>query len=787
MKTISDQALAGLNTALDLDNFTEQLRRALPDRSESFEFLDGRIRDIQYIPGNSALVLYSFRIRDKVTGRSTRQLMTGQMFAADAERPSLPHDPGRHFNAYSASALGAPVVELPEASIMVYGFPADPCLTGLVEATDPQAMKQRFKELWREQHLRVRRVLVEPLAYTPLSRVALGYEVLCESRADGLPHIRRLVGKMDSQHEAAKLFASNWAVWRAADGRVDLAPPVGFISELDLTLQEHIQGTKLESLTGAKSFPKLLRRTARALADLQALPVPLSKSRTPGKEGITLRRRTQMVSAIAPDQAPRVEDLAAQACSMIESEAVVNGLIHGDFYLGNILVASDRIVLIDLDNMAQGDPASDVGRLLASLRMQSFQKYRRMTDFDDAAEAFLSSYLRRSGQPERRARLFEAVWLLKSAGTPFRMQREDWHADILCLLDEVERLLSLAKRRSTKHCLRGTVEPQKGEMDRISTATDPQYMKAVLSDDIRSVYGADLTACQVKSIGDRDRGLTISYRLLGRKRGTKWSLSVRGIEPSCGSGRSAFTRLEKLTAVLDTRPGALSLPRPIAYLPELSLQVLEVPSGVRLSTLIPSAEGCEAVADLGQKLAELHGLPVSFDSIAPLDQLLTALRRKVEQIRPSDVGLRAAASDLWARVQTPVMAVPDRSGPVLRTLSPFQISCADGQLSLTKFRDVVFAHPLIDAGDFLAWLGFLGIRDDLREETSEAAARFRQSYLAVNDAAPEELAPFEAMALLRIACSQANKAQNSLAAHELVTEAGRRLDFTEVSIATVGS
>ena len=111
-------------------------------------------------------------------------------------------------------------------------------------------MKARLGRMWKERGVRLRQVAVRPLGYTPGARAALLFETLGECRWTGLPEIRRLVGKLDIQRDAAEIFARSWAVWKATRQRFRLAPPVGFLGEPNLFFQEHVNGIRLSDLAG---------------------------------------------------------------------------------------------------------------------------------------------------------------------------------------------------------------------------------------------------------------------------------------------------------------------------------------------------------------------------------------------------------------------------------------------------------------------------------------------------------------------------------------------------------
>lgn len=74
-------------------------------------------------------------------------------------------------------------------------------------------------------------------------------------------------------------------------------------------------------------------------------------------------------------------------------------LVHGDLHDRNILLAGPRVTLLDLDLAHPGDPAEDVGNLMAHLVLRSLQAGRGLPPGRADAERFLGAYVRSTGSP----------------------------------------------------------------------------------------------------------------------------------------------------------------------------------------------------------------------------------------------------------------------------------------------------------------------------------------------------------------------------------------------------
>jgi Ser/Thr protein kinase RdoA (MazF antagonist) len=85
-----------------------------------------------------------------------------------------------------------------------------------------------------------------------------------------------------------------------------------------------------------------------------------------------LRKNAAIIRAIRPDVSDAVEHLTARliADTVPDAETVC---LHGDLHPKNAIVCGDRVALIDVEDVARGAAAADIGSLLASL------VYRRET------------------------------------------------------------------------------------------------------------------------------------------------------------------------------------------------------------------------------------------------------------------------------------------------------------------------------------------------------------------------------------------------------------------------
>lgn len=770
MKTSADPQFPGLSTALDTDAAKWLFSEQFSERGEPLDIHDVTVTDLRYDPGKRCEILYRLKVSDSGSSRSRRILLMGEMVRPGERVRPTPAALLKRYAGWDGAVLTSPELFLPGVRMHARAFPLDPDLPGLFDALDPKAMRRNLDRLWTDRRVRARSVTIEQLGYTPHARAAFAYEVLGEHRDTAEPELRRLIGKMHSRKDAARLFAGSWALWRAARGRVGLAPPVGYLPSTGMTLQERVPGERLGAMADSPAFAKLLRQTARYLAALHQLELPLPTRRKPQEEAGVVLRWSAVLREIRPDLAPRIERLRDLLMAELEARTTLSAPVHADFHHTNVLVSGDRVTLIDFDEMAHGDPLVDVGRFMASTRIPSLRTFGTVDALDDAREGFLAAYLQRNPSDERRVRLFEAASLLTAAASAFRIQRPNWREDVDLLVAEAERVFE--KARSAVIPAPHPVGAYRPTADPDPWLEEPLYIRASLEPDVREVYGAEITRCRVaRSSGDPDEYV---LSLKGSRAGTRWSIVLRGRKRESG-GEALVRRLRELREALSANPDAPLVPLPVGYLRALGLLVCEIPEGRRLSAMLGSDEGMDAAADLGLCLAHLHSVPLRPERTRTLASELGALRKRVAGLAVILPTLAARAEALREEVVRRLEKAPALRAPVLRTVHPHHVLVCGSRIALARVDDVRLSHPFIDTSDFAARVALVGIRSQRPAMAREVVERFRGAYEEVAGRSLAQAAGFDASALLRLACTRADREPDAGEAEGLLDLAESRL------------
>src|SRR5262249_53715251 len=126
--------------------------------------------------------------------------------------------------------------------------------------------------------------------------------------------------------------------------------------------ESFVTGRRIEHIFSEVALHGLLDQALRDLVNLHTLlvePLPLH-----GLEQIlyrierkAMRRLRETFPPLEPAGAALYESLQRKAAALPKRPLRT---IHGDFHLANVLVDGEGLILLDLDNLARGDPAYDL-------------------------------------------------------------------------------------------------------------------------------------------------------------------------------------------------------------------------------------------------------------------------------------------------------------------------------------------------------------------------------------------------------------------------------------------
>lgn len=283
---------------------------------------------------------------------------------------------------------------LPGARVLLRTWARDDALPGLTALTDPGTAREVLERVLREgapdrAGLRLAEVTTTVASYKPGTRATmvcdLGYPD-GEQVRPGWP--AAIVAKANAGDEGRTVDAALRALWGSplrTSPHVAVAEPLGYVPELGLTVQGHLEHAwTLKDLLAEAFAPSggpvdpvpAVRATAVALAAVHTSGVTEGSPHTWDEELTSHWRKHENLSAVVPWLADltagALDRLRTAGAAVPPDPAVVT---HGSFRTAQVLVTPEgRIGIIDFDKLRQAEPAADIGPFLAKLRHTAVNK-----------------------------------------------------------------------------------------------------------------------------------------------------------------------------------------------------------------------------------------------------------------------------------------------------------------------------------------------------------------------------------------------------------------------------
>jgi Phosphotransferase enzyme family len=166
------------------------------------------------------------------------------------------------------------------------------------------------------------------------------------------------------------------AAIQAAGDPFELAPLIAYLPEDRVLVQDEVPVISLPYIIRKDDPEKAVeavRRAARAIAALHRLPIAAPQHRVevertdPGR----VRRSAESLRNSRPDLTAAVAEIEKGIYGGLDASNELPSVpVHGDLKPPHILVEEERVVLLDLDKFAAGDPMLDVTSMLMPLRRE---------------------------------------------------------------------------------------------------------------------------------------------------------------------------------------------------------------------------------------------------------------------------------------------------------------------------------------------------------------------------------------------------------------------------------
>jgi aminoglycoside phosphotransferase len=341
-----DPAVPGRDVLLDGAEMAARLGRLLSAGGAALavdRYDRGRVK---YRVGHSLRVVHSLDIA------GVRRLVASRTFA------------GRSDAVYERALAGAThdrrmrgIAHDPELEAVFWTFPNDRklgSLPALVPATDTVAD-----------------LLGRPVARTELVAYApeKSATAACLDRSGRPIAYAKVFASPDEAADSRRAHAALFDRVGPCHSALRVPAVLGWSPERLMLVVEAVTGRRIDTLRGP-DLVQAMRRFGAGLASLHCLPVPDGlppfDRLAPAHQAVA----ADVIGRARPDVAPAAERLAGELAddARLGEDHVC---LHGDVHLKNGLLDGRRLALIDLDQAGRGQPAAELGSVLAALRFQA--------------------------------------------------------------------------------------------------------------------------------------------------------------------------------------------------------------------------------------------------------------------------------------------------------------------------------------------------------------------------------------------------------------------------------
>src|SRR5437867_322789 len=341
------------------------------------------------------------------------------------------------------------VAVLADRAVVVDLFPFDPKLPALRQLTGPTERARLLRQL-----LPTRPDLWSGELRCLRHRLGRRYvaELRGPSGARALLKVSTPKGHVRCVHNATAFRSS---------GPLRIARLLARQDGLGMAAFEWLQGAQLLDLCGAPEADRsAVAAAAAALATLHGQrPRGLSRWTREAEEA-DLAAVADEIGFLAPPLSPLASDLSQRLRAHLVAAPSTALPLHGDFSARHVLVKGRCAAIVDLDWACRGDPADDLGGILAQAERRALCGELPRDRAGWFIDAFPRAYQEASGvEPPERVVLYRAIELFRGARFPFRRQEPDWEARTRGLLERATKVLDHAQSCMPRRARRLSIPP----------------------------------------------------------------------------------------------------------------------------------------------------------------------------------------------------------------------------------------------------------------------------------------------------------------------------------------
>ncbi len=688
-----DRGLKGLRALLDPEEFLAALRPCLPAR----ELRSARRTYLRYKPGVNCLAAYELETRGDPL------IVYGKTYSSDspvklAKNRSRAGDAAHHV--------------LYREAMSVSMFPHDGKLSALSRLATRPASRSLLGAVFSDD-LDVEQVEIHPIRYKPERRYVARLD------ADGAPWC------------ALKIYTP-------AGYREARRPALGFLPGQVLRVPELVgksdrQGTIATRWLSGRPLSESLLDPSFEVANLATVGAALAELHGQQPKGLlarpaqgvpsALRSLAEFTGFLVPELASRSLDLAARLTSSLVETPASWSAVHGDFYAKQVLLDGDRVALLDLDQGARADPASDLGLFVAHLERDGLRGTLAPERIEALTCAFLEGYAVASGRRLPVA-LHTALGLFQLLHHPFRHCEPDWVERTESIISRAEKILSGAepsKRAPHPRPQPGMRAPEVLITDRFGVTNDPKMpflaealepgkIEQQLTE--RLLLGQPLRVCAARVTRHKPgRRCVIEYDLeLQPSRGDPEAATDVGKARARGLDKHAYQTLRALHRA-GLAGERTSVPEPLGTVPPWNMWLQRKVPGIPATELLAGPDGPTLAERIAEAIHGLHAAKVPSPRRHGMADELRILHERLDEV--------AVQVPTWAGRIRKILEASDRladetppsgSAGIHRDFYSDHVIVHGDRLTLIDLDLYCEGDPALDVGNFSAHMIEYGLR-----------------------------------------------------------------------------
>jgi hypothetical protein len=417
---------------------TAKLADAWPEPGGIAPGVETRILQTHYKPFVRARILAEMTGLEDAAGRAIRQYLFIQVY------PSAKQARRRFAAGASKHALlcaGPPVVLVEELNALVWLLPNGPRLRPAKIGFRPRKLRKMLRKLLRRYGLPKETIPRRPglptlVRYVPRRRALFHHAA---PKGAGYPSVFIKVYAPDTYRIARRNHRLIRRAHRA--GELDFQPPRVLVTNRRrrCVVLKRLRGKPFTDAIPA-CRAEAFAAVGAALASLHACSIRPASPWTVDLEVARLRSAADDMASALPALAPRLDDLVSRLDAGRPAFGRDEGVpIHANLFGDQILLRRGRVQIVDWDDLSDGDPMFDVGRLLAHACYVVRWAGGDIARLAGASDALLASYRQSVGVPLPRERLawhVAVALLMRAKISALRPLPPGWMPDIAACVEE---------------------------------------------------------------------------------------------------------------------------------------------------------------------------------------------------------------------------------------------------------------------------------------------------------------------------------------------------------------